>query len=763
MTWLIRNFFVSPFVLGCVLASHLVGCSLSSSVQRGDSGSTIPSEKQVSVSIPAIELTEGQSLLVVFNLSKTMKDDVNLNWTLTGTDVSSSFSAVSGSATIAADTSNGSFTISSLNDHIYTGGKNFLLQVSLGTTDFILTNTDFNVHLLDAQMPVLVGIDTPAVVTGGNVASYVLSGTCSENGENVRVEVRDGTNTVTVPAAVCASGVWTTSAVNLTGLNEGNVVIVASHSSAGGDNATPANSTVLKDTTPPGNPSAILDGVSLASLTSSPTVTFVGVSASDLSHYEIQVLALSDNTIMKDWATFVSGNAVTGLSLTSEQSYYVKVRSVDTRGNASSGASSDGWLADATGPSAPTGLAFEFKSMKLNSTGPIQMTSVGSDISGVLKTQLRLVDGSDAVVVDWFDNGVNTTYKNGSWSGFTGLSLTGGATYKVQARSIDNLNNLGSIAELSFTANNCPTNYVPVYPLASRPAGNYPTYPYPTQTFCVAKFEMKAVDGSGNLVNSGNGNVNWNAAHLPSSRPDGTPWAKQITQVRASQKCQEIGQALVTNGQWQTMARHIASTDSNWSTGVAYSTFLSIGNYGPISSTAVTDGLAFGSIKALAASSATIPFDDNNGYVGILTPTKFEGLRTHNFPWGDKIWDLGGNVAELVRDIGAANNYVINPSGNSGDAQHSTLLGPALIDMFGFSQNYSACTFSASGTWMQDQNFCHMGEVILPKSSDNWDQAIARGSHYSNGSDNGIFKVDGMDGTTDNVAYYGFRCVIENP
>ncbi|MNL35618.1 hypothetical protein D3C87_1576610 [compost metagenome] len=86
-------------------------------------------------------------------------------------------------------------------------------------------------------------------------------------------------------------------------------------------------------------------------------------------------------------------------------------------------------------------------------------------------------------------------------------------------------------------------------------------------------------------------------------------------------------------------------------------------------------------------------------------------------------------------------------------------------DMFGFTQGIGSCVAldNAVDAWDQVNNTCLTGWSIFPTASDAWDISIMRGSHYTNGDDNGLFKVDGMDGVTDVVNYGGFRCVIENP
>lgn len=741
----------------------LSGCGLitSSVSQLADLPSLDQNDNKVTLTLPSLVLVEGGSLLVVLNTSTELEVGASLAWTITGTDAATTFTGISGTVLFSGGQA-GSFSIVSIDDALVNGTRNFTLQMVLTGSAMTLANSSFSIQVTDNDVRPTITLAALATVTSANVSTYGMSGTCSSNAQNVVVAITDGVHTVTPsPQPTCLAGVWSLSNLDLTSLNEGSLSVTVDHADSAGNTAVQIVRALFKDTLPPSVPSLVIDGVSKASLTESPVITFTGALQADLDHYEIQVKNLNTSAVMKTWATFVSGNVVTGLTLTSETVYFVEVRSVDTYGNVSTAGSSDGWIADTSGPTAPTGLAITYQSLKLDSTGPLSIVTYGTDAGvGVQKTQVRLVTAADVVVKDWVDNALNISYQENTWNGFAGVTLVAAAGYKIQARSIDNLSNVGAVAELAFTAKTCPVNYVPVYPLVTRPTGNFPMYPYPTSSVCVAKFEMKATDGAGTLSNGGNGNVTYSTAYHAASRPDGTPWIK-MTQVRAANRCVDIGQALITNGQWQTMARHIASTPSNWSTGTVLSGYLNVGNYTDgVSATAVADGLAFGTMKTLAASSASVAFSDSNGYVGTRAAPLFAGKRTHTLPWGDVIWDLGGNAMETMRDYMPANQWMTLPANT-----YTANLTGTFVDHFGLSGPFTGCVDidDAVDNWDQVGNKCTLGAAIVPTASDAWDLAINRGSHYSNGGDNGIFKVDTMDGTTDTLNYGGFRCVIENP
>lgn len=96
--------------------------------------------------------------------------------------------------------------------------------------------------LLDNVVAQTVTINTPDPVNLNNVASYILSGTCSENGAAVSIDIGGVTDSIT-----CSSGIYTSNSLNLSGVSDNSAVaITADHGTA-----TQAQTTVLKDTVIP--------------------------------------------------------------------------------------------------------------------------------------------------------------------------------------------------------------------------------------------------------------------------------------------------------------------------------------------------------------------------------------------------------------------------------------------------------------------------------------------------------------------------------
>lgn len=91
-----------------------------------------------------------------------------------------------------------------------------------------------------------VTISSAPDITSSNETSYTVSGTCSENGENVDIAIDVDSYTV-----VCGSNTWTTGSVDVSGLSDGSISITADHQNSGGTPATQASVTVNKNSSSP--------------------------------------------------------------------------------------------------------------------------------------------------------------------------------------------------------------------------------------------------------------------------------------------------------------------------------------------------------------------------------------------------------------------------------------------------------------------------------------------------------------------------------
>lgn len=165
----------------------------------------------------------------------------------------------------------------------------------------------------------------------------------------------------------------------------------------------------------------------------------------------------------------------------------------------------------------------------------------------------------------------------------------------------------------TIVAANCPANYLPI----TR------AHPDTFRNFCVAKYEMKLSTVTGNIVSQ--------AAGLP---------VTGRSRNAAVAACRQLGSGydLISNEQWQTIAKKIAGVKENWSSGIAYQGVVNQGHFDTTPNT------------TLAAST------DNDSCFGTGETCDLSTWnaqrRTHRLPGGDIIWDISGNVWEWVN-----NNY----------------------------------------------------------------------------------------------------------
>lgn len=196
-----------------------------------------------------------------------------------------------------------------------------------------------------------------------------------------------------------------------------------------------------------------------------------------------------------------------------------------------------------------------------------------------------------------------------------GLSLESGDTYFVNVRSVDLAGNNSAVSSSDgFVYNYC---------LGLENSGSWVLVPgdgdYATDDFCVMKYEAKNNGGS------------------PSSVSSGTPWVS-INQGDAKAKCESLGAGyhLITNPEWMTIAANAAGLGSNWSSG-------SVGG----------GELARGHSDEIPNQVCGADADDAKAYVdgsscsGLSSGT-FNQRRTHYLSNGEVVWDLSGNVYDMV-------------------------------------------------------------------------------------------------------------------
>ena len=338
-----------------------------------------------------------------------------------------------------------------------------------------------------------------------------------------------------------------------------------------------------------------------------------------------------------------------------------------------------------------------------------------------------------------FPIGSDAAYATGNGSTLT--KLTGETAW--QSTSVTNnskfVNYLITVQDLAgnstsqtFSVTNtssCPSGYVGVpgnstsglgSPLAT--IGNATGSLDPSRAFCVMKYPAKDVGSVATSVASG------------------TPWVN-ITRDTALTTCSSLGTGfgLISNTQWQVVARNAENVASNWSGGAVGTGVLNRGH----------SDSSPGSALANTA-------DDTDGYFGTgntgFTSQAWSGLgatpaagaeqkRTYILSNGKVVWDFGGNVWNWVSD-----NY-------------STLsLSPAISGAWG---EYSNTTnFPASGV-----NRLNFAPSASYTSSQNAGQlyggsagAVQRGGAWGDSSVGGLFAANLSSGPSSTGNVLGFRC-----
>lgn len=230
---------------------------------------------------------------------------------------------------------------------------------------------------------------------------------------------------------------------------------------------------------------------------------------------------------------------------------------------------------------------------------------------------------------------------------------------------------------------------------------------YVNTDFCVAKYEMKNVGGSAQ------------------SAADEEPWTG-LTRSEAASLCRAHGPGydLMTNAEWQTVARDIAATAGNWSGGTVLSGELNRGH---------SDG------SPSAPLPAGVDTDPCAGTGQSCTLGSWNNQRrTFRLSSGELIWDFAGNAAEWLLDD--------NSAAAGANAFLSTLsTGDLRQALFG----YNAFCASPSAS-----PYCGYGYGTMNAAAG----ALVRGGSYADGVNAGVFAVDLSDAPGQQQDEIGFRC-----
>ncbi len=251
----------------------------------------------------------------------------------------------------------------------------------------------------------------------------------------------------------------------------------------------------------------------------------------------------------------------------------------------------------------------------------------------------------------------------------------------------------------------CPAGYVGVPELDN----------FYGEAFCVMKYEAKVRSESDFNDRFKRSGVILEAKSLASGY-----LITRVTLQEAIQFCEEngAGYTLISNKQWQTIARHIELTDENWSKDTI----------------TIEDGnlLNVGSVSGIKSSS-----DDSD------TKARWsKNKRTHRLPNGEYVWDFAGNLSEIVK-----HSISSLPVPYDGFIYE---LPRELEDLFGSERDYSILSDRERINYYGGLGYARIRS---------FDETIIRGG--SRRRDSGIFSVDTSSSRTAARSDIGFRCVFQ--
>ena len=334
-------------------------------------------------------------------------------------------------------------------------------------------------------------------------------------------------------------------------------------------------------------------------------------------------------------------------------------------------------------------------------------------------------------------NNVKVSVKGSSSSVRTTASCTGGAwvvemdlstlvnekkILVVMATHVDTVGRQSLFAQSTFNTF-CPDNYVLVPSLRG----------YTIDPFCVSKYEMR------------------NVSSVATATAVGNPW-RALTRNTAKTKCSDLGSgySLMTNDEWQTVARNIELVPGSWGGGtVGSAQGLSIGNSGSaIQPASVDDNEACSGITLGASDTCD-------------SRTWHANRRTFTLSNQQVIWDVAGNVWEWMKDRNMK-NYGTNAQIALFDPQgaHRTKYALSIDGLDGISR-YAKDQFGPAGDYRALSTAPHGGLGYGWISYSNKGTVGRGGSHKNQGK--GLFSVNLMGTATGSYANIGFRCAYHLP
>jgi hypothetical protein len=312
----------------------------------------------------------------------------------------------------------------------------------------------------------------------------------------------------------------------------------------------------------------------------------------------------------------------------------------------------------------------------------------------------------------------------------------GTTAFSVTATSTNSLGSVNSgVVSFTSASTTCPTGYIRV-PASKTPGlgsvnasnGHAQWWLDTSLDFCLMKYPAKDNNGS----------------TYASSTMTGTPWVTiprgtdESSPGGAMKACKDAGPGyrLISNTQWQSVARNIENVAANWSGNVVGGGVLARGHSDNSPANALDNNAA-----------------DTDGYSGTgnsatqAVGSGWEQRRTQTLSNGDVVWDFGGNVYQWVSDNHA--NLGVNPATSAG-----FILGFHQANWFPTTGDFAFINrllFAPLGSYDTTKN---TGAIEGGSAG-----AVVRGGLWSDGSVAGAFSTFLNAPATESSIYVGFRCV----
>ncbi|MNJ94715.1 hypothetical protein D3C87_124170 [compost metagenome] len=287
-----------------------------------------------------------------------------------------------------------------------------------------------------------------------------------------------------------------------------------------------------------------------------------------------------------------------------------------------------------------------------------------------------------------------------------GSALSPNVAVHFKVTAIDRAGNETTLIGGNYVTTVCPLFYVRVPASGAVPE------------FCVAKYEMKYPTGDGTGLG--------NNANSPQSMPSFLPWTG-LSQTEAVGRCQSLGSTnydLISLEQWQSLANNVVSQNPNWTGNVLYSGRLKAGVFGRSAAVTGEDTLRCQTMPCL-------PSDMTDRALVLST--------------GAAVWDISGNVGELVKQLATT------VPGTSLNGYISQMIPSPLADVFGTDGFCANANVSP---------YCGYGKYSPLPFVDSF--AVRGGDFFNSADDVGIFATFGLaDTTTSRSSNTGFRCIYK--